>query len=43
MYRGTVGSLGKDANLVEKVAPPWLGELLLKVKSFIWWRIMLTS
>ncbi|MCJ1228200.1 hypothetical protein MMC12_004861 [Toensbergia leucococca] len=30
LYRGTVGSLGRDADLVEKSAPMWLGDLLLR-------------
>lgn len=29
LYRGTVGSVGDDRELVEKVAPAWLGEVLL--------------
>lgn len=29
LYRGTVGSVGIDADLVEKCAPQWLGEVLL--------------
>lgn len=29
VYRGTVASVGTDADTVEKVAPMWLGELLL--------------
>lgn len=32
LYRGTVSSVGYDADLIEKVAPMWLGELLLKVR-----------
>jgi WD repeat-containing protein 48 len=31
LYRGAIGTLAKDADVVEKVAPTWLGELLLKV------------
>ena len=31
LYRGTVGTVGEDADLVEKVAPMWLGDLLLRV------------
>jgi WD repeat-containing protein 48 len=31
LYRGTVGTVGEDADLIEKVAPMWLGDLLLKV------------
>ena len=30
LYRGTVGSVGQDADLIEKSAPMWLGELLLR-------------
>lgn len=30
LYRGTVDALGKDTDLIEKVAPQWLGELLLR-------------
>jgi WD repeat-containing protein 48 len=33
LYRGTVGSVGKDADEIEKVAPMWLGDLLLRVCS----------
>lgn len=29
LYRGTVGCVGEDADLLEKVAPAWLGDLLL--------------
>ena len=31
LYRGIVKSLGHDADLIEKAAPMWLGDLLLKV------------
>lgn len=31
LYRGTVKSLGYDADLVERAAPMWLGDLLMKV------------
>ena len=31
LYRGTVGSVGRDADLIEKTGPMWLGDLLLKV------------
>lgn len=31
LYRENIGALGRDADVVEKVAPMWLGELLLKV------------
>ena len=30
LYRGTVSSVGQDADLIEKAAPMWLGELLLR-------------
>ncbi len=30
LYRGTVSSLGQDADLIEKTAPMWLGDLLLR-------------
>ena len=30
LYRGTVSSVGQDADLIEKSAPMWLGELLLR-------------
>ena len=33
LYRGTVGDVGKDADVVEKIAPMWLGNLLLRVSS----------
>ncbi len=35
LYRGTVSSVGSDADIIEKVAPMWLGELLLKVRVAI--------
>lgn len=31
LYRGTVGSVGEDASLIEERAPMWLGDLLLRV------------
>lgn len=31
LYRGTVGTVGQDARLIEQHAPMWLGELLLRV------------
>lgn len=31
LYRGTVGTLGEDASLIEQRAPTWLGDLLLRV------------
>lgn len=33
LYRGTVASTGRDADLIEKAAPIWLGELLLRVSD----------
>ncbi|MCJ1472507.1 hypothetical protein MMC13_001155 [Lambiella insularis] len=30
LYRGTVESVGRDANVIEKTAPMWLGDLLLR-------------
>ena len=33
LYCGTVASIGEDADLVEKAAPMWLGDLLLLVRS----------
>ncbi|TAQ85557.1 hypothetical protein B7494_g6106 [Chlorociboria aeruginascens] len=32
LYRGTVETVGEDANLIEKRAPMWLGDLLLRNK-----------
>jgi len=32
-YRGEVSELGKEADTLEKIAPTWLGELLLKVRK----------
>lgn len=31
LYRGTVSSVGLDADLIEQSAPAWLGDLLLRV------------
>ena len=31
LYRGTVASVGQDTDLIEKTAPMWLGDLLLRV------------
>ena len=31
-YRGEISDLGKEADALEKIAPTWLGELLLKVR-----------
>ena len=33
LYRGTISSVGQDADLIEKVGPMWLGDLLLKVSN----------
>lgn len=33
LYRGTVNCVGQDADLIEKAAPMWLGDLLLRVKT----------
>ncbi|KAL9597106.1 MAG: hypothetical protein Q9179_004384 [Wetmoreana sp. 5 TL-2023] len=33
LYRGTVRSAGQDANQIEKSAPMWLGDLLLRVRN----------
>lgn len=30
LYRGTIGTVGRDADQLEKAAPAWLGEFLLK-------------
>ena len=35
LYRGTVRSVGYDADLIEKVAPTWLGDLLLRVRALL--------
>lgn len=32
LYRENIGALGRDADVVEKVAPMWLGELLLRAR-----------
>jgi WD repeat-containing protein 48 len=32
-YRGEIGKLGLEADILEKLAPTWLGELLLKVSG----------
>ncbi|KAF4628015.1 hypothetical protein G7Y89_g10129 [Cudoniella acicularis] len=32
LYRGTVGTVGEDASLIEQRAPMWLGDLLLRNK-----------
>jgi WD repeat-containing protein 48 len=33
LYRGTVASVGEDADVIEQRAPMWLGDLLLRVRS----------
>ena len=35
LYRGTVGSVGFDVDLIEKTGPRWLGDLLLQVYSLV--------
>jgi WD repeat-containing protein 48 len=32
-YRGEISELGDDADTLEKIAPMWLGDLLLKVRT----------
>ena len=32
-YRGEISDLGKEADTLEKIAPMWLGDLLLKVRN----------
>jgi WD repeat-containing protein 48 len=32
LYRGTVATVGEDADLIEERAPMWLGEVLLRVR-----------
>ena len=43
LYRGTVSSVGFDAEVIEKMAPMWLGELILKVllTLFLFWSALL--
>lgn len=31
LYRGAIGTLGADADTIEKLAPAWLGDLLIRV------------
>lgn len=31
LYRGAIGNFGAEANLIERLAPAWLGDLLLRV------------
>lgn len=33
LYRGMIGRLAADADVIERVAPVWLGELLLRVRA----------
>lgn len=33
IYRGTISSVGNDADLIEKAGPMWLGDLLFKVRA----------
>jgi WD repeat-containing protein 48 len=33
LFGGTVGSLGRQADIIERVAPTWLGECLLRVRK----------
>ena len=35
LYRGTVTSVGQDADMIEKVGPMWLGDLLLRVSPTV--------
>ena len=34
LFEGKVGSLGQQADFIEKVAPVWLADVLLRVRSF---------
>jgi WD repeat-containing protein 48 len=36
LYRGTVDTVGEDAELIEQRAPMWLGDLLLRVSRISW-------
>jgi WD repeat-containing protein 48 len=36
LFEGTVGGLGSQADLIERVAPVWLADVLLKVRSSFW-------
>lgn len=33
LYCGAIGTLGTDADLIEKIAPAWLGDLLIRVRQ----------
>lgn len=35
LYEGSLGKLGQQADLIEKVAPFWLGEVLLRVSGYV--------
>lgn len=41
LYSGTLATLGQDADVIEKFAPMWLGDLLLRVSHFALrsWRV----
>lgn len=36
IYRGTISSVGHDADLIEQTGPMWLGDLLLRVCNYTW-------
>ncbi|KAK8087193.1 WD repeat protein-like protein [Apiospora phragmitis] len=39
LYRGTVETVGNDADMIEQKAPMWLGEVLLTILSYVAERI----
>lgn len=46
LYRGTISSVGSDADLIERTGPMWLGDLLLKVccnPTTTLWRLLTRS
>ena len=46
LYRGTISSVGSDADLIERTGPMWLGDLLLKVccnPTTTLWRLLTKS
>ena len=46
LYRGTISSVGSDADLIESTGPMWLGDLLLKVccnPTTTFWRLLTRS
>ena len=46
LYRGTINSVGSDADLIERTGPMWLGDLLLKVccnPTTTLWRLLTRS